>query len=269
MHLGQEALSALDEAIDAVGKKRGMPFHDCRDILMRAHRACALIGDVPANKTDCYAKWQYLKSIDQLLGKEEPPKRSWRDEWIPLMIEWLRLNGYASLANIRYVCDNNSVETNICDYTHEIDDLIRSGWRREDAEACTLLTNDGRPGMARALREGSAVYAVSTRALNDLLLKHARAQESMRQLHGSPVPARLFRNMRGRLGLMVDDPNWAMLDAELLRFRQRAGRVRTASAPISFTSSAAVKAESGPQCFLPEGFAVRNTYVGGQVVLLP
>ena len=36
--------------------------------------------------------------------------------------------------------------------------------------------------------------------------------------------------------------------------------------PVSLTSSSVVKAECDTQCFLPDGFAVRNTYVGGQVV---
>jgi hypothetical protein len=133
------------------------------------------------------------------------------------MIEWLHVNGYPSLANSEYVESNNSVATNVGDYAGEIRALVDAGWCREDAEACTLLTNDGRPGMARALREGSNVYAASTYTLCDVLTQQARRQEEARQRCGGALPVRLYRNLQGRLGLLADDPNWSVLDREVRR----------------------------------------------------
>ncbi|KAL1521667.1 hypothetical protein AB1Y20_021322 [Prymnesium parvum] len=195
------------------------------------------------------------------------PNRNWRDDWNPLMIEWLSVNGYRSLANSRYVDANNSVATNIEDYKNEINALVEAGWTRDDAEACTLLTNDARPGMARALREGSPVYASSTLAVCDVLIEHGRRQEEARRLSGDPQPANLYRNLHGRLGLMADDPNWISLDREVRNRRMFLPKKAGSDGPTWwFTSSSIIKAECDSQCFLPDGFAVRNTYVGGQVV---
>ena len=48
----------------------------------------------------------HLRPIGQLLGVRPGEcfagGRSWRDEWVPLMIEWLNANGYSSLANPEY-----------------------------------------------------------------------------------------------------------------------------------------------------------------------
>lgn len=80
------------------------------------------------------------------------------------------------------------MQTNVTDYALEIGALQATGWAREDAEVCTLLTNDGRPGMARALRAGSSEYAASTCALADVLTMQARRQETARR-QVRPAPA--------------------------------------------------------------------------------
>eukprot|EP00966_Prymnesium_polylepis_P206873 4792082-Prymnesium_polylepis.1 len=217
-----EALTALDEAIcqceSSPRTKRDAVFRlaEYRGVLTRAmgaqHRAH---GRAAAESWGPAGVRDYLRPIGELIGCPSPPGRSWRAEWVPLMIEWLYANGYPSLANAEYVESNNSVTTNVGDYSSEIHALVDAGWCREDAEACTLLTNDGRPGMARALREGSPIYAASTYALCDVLVEQARRQAEAHQRCGSAAPPRLYRNLQGRLGLLADDPNWLVLDREV------------------------------------------------------
>ena len=221
-----EAIVALEEAIVEIAPKKRQcvvqELQGYRNVLtcaMGAQEAAFIKRAGSPESLVCmspYSGCAYLRPIGELLGGRRP-ERCWREEWVPLMIEWLHVNGYPSLANSEYVESNNSVATNVGDYAGEIRALVDAGWCREDAEACTLLTNDGRPGMARALREGSNVYAASTYTLCDVLTQQARRQEEARQRCGGALPVRLYRNLQGRLGLLADDPNWSVLDREVRR----------------------------------------------------
>eukprot|EP00747_Dinoflagellata_sp_TGD_P181337 gnl/TRDRNA2_/TRDRNA2_35142_c0_seq1.p1 gnl/TRDRNA2_/TRDRNA2_35142_c0~~gnl/TRDRNA2_/TRDRNA2_35142_c0_seq1.p1 ORF type:complete len:342 (-),score=66.50 gnl/TRDRNA2_/TRDRNA2_35142_c0_seq1:165-1190(-) len=178
----------------------------------------------------------------------KPADRTWRDEWVALRMEELRLQGQEYLAQQKHFEPGAPahIDQMLKHLTGYVQWQVSAGWDRQGAEAYTLLASCGRAALSRALREHSDVYAASQNLVVDILSERAK------QLKEPAPPA--YRNLSGKFGLATEDVGWQkMVDNDL-------------QVGMSFTSSAIVAGYRG-QSYFPDdkGFHV-GVNRGGRVV---
>lgn len=134
-----------------------------------------------------------------------PPARSWRDEWVAMRSEQLRLEGDSGNAT-RKNCGPGGQE-GMEKWAKTRRDGIRfklgHGWSQEDAEGYTLITGCNRAALARAVRERDTVYAASMHLVLRSLAAGATRMEA-------PAPP-LYYVLCGQHGLATADAAWAVL----------------------------------------------------------
>lgn len=207
----------------------------------------------------CAAHYHYLRPLRELIGSP-PADRTWSDEWTALIEEhgalsgdWLRVLGTAepSPAQVsEWVRQHGSLASVEAQLHVQILAMEAFGWPRERARVVRLLSAFA-PPMARALRDESPCYAASTYALCDAMF----AQRAEQVDAGVRTP-KVYRHLRGHLGLAQDDPAWERLEAA------------DAAGVRGLTSSSLTMGSSDPRCFDEDGYLVQVTR-GAHVVYLP
>ena len=139
--------------------------------------------------------------LDQVVGPC-PNTRTWRQEWVGMRMEELRLNGNAQLAN-RKDCGENGCQS-LENWANMRGAAVQwkkdQGWDPEHALAYTLLGGCNRGALARCVRERSGQYAASLHLISRALA--ARVAD--------PAPD-VYYHLCGRNGLAVSDSAWAAL----------------------------------------------------------
>ena len=197
----------------------------------------------------------YLRSLRQLLGMP-PASGTWEDDWTALRADKLNV----SVSSIR--AKDGGLEASKAANAADIEQLVSSGWPRDDATATICLLETFPNELAKALRKRNPTYARSTFALHDAICRAALRQHTS---DASPTPPTLYMNLRSQLGtsLVSGDPGWAdLLVADRTGFR-------------GLSSSVAIaEAHCDPRCFNEAGYCKRLTGeegvsfmpVGGDVV---
>eukprot|EP00747_Dinoflagellata_sp_TGD_P214547 gnl/TRDRNA2_/TRDRNA2_87389_c0_seq1.p1 gnl/TRDRNA2_/TRDRNA2_87389_c0~~gnl/TRDRNA2_/TRDRNA2_87389_c0_seq1.p1 ORF type:complete len:334 (-),score=63.24 gnl/TRDRNA2_/TRDRNA2_87389_c0_seq1:58-1059(-) len=197
-------------------------------------------------------------SVDRIHGcygddAKSPRQRTWRDEWVEVRTEELRLQGQEYLAKAEHFEPGGPgcVEQMLQHLAKYIQWQVDAGWERKQAEAYTLLAACGRAALARALRDKSDVYACSQKLIVEVLKERAGCLSE-------PAPP-AYRNLTGKFGLASEDPLWELL------MRVGADGTIDGSAPC-FTTSAIVAGYTGLAYFPNDlGFYV-GVNRGGKVV---
>ena len=77
------------------------------------------------------------------------------------------------------------------------------GWRRDQAEAYTLISSSLKAPLAAAVRERSKRYAASTQVVCEALAQRAKQMKTAAPL--------VYMNLTGTFGLATQDPAWQAL----------------------------------------------------------
>eukprot|EP00747_Dinoflagellata_sp_TGD_P169765 gnl/TRDRNA2_/TRDRNA2_199616_c0_seq1.p1 gnl/TRDRNA2_/TRDRNA2_199616_c0~~gnl/TRDRNA2_/TRDRNA2_199616_c0_seq1.p1 ORF type:complete len:365 (-),score=36.85 gnl/TRDRNA2_/TRDRNA2_199616_c0_seq1:97-1191(-) len=141
---------------------------------------------------------------------DRPTNRTWRDEWVQVRMEELVLQGQEHRARREDFEDGGSasIDKMLQHLSSYIYWQVKQGWRRDHAEAYTILVSCGRAAMSRALRENSPVYAASQHLVFDVLCTRAKALKE-------PAPL-AYRNLTGKYCLTSEDPVWSLLNQDVL-----------------------------------------------------
>lgn len=221
------------------------------------NRACELLS-VPRRTPSGSVRPSWLRALATcealVAGVGEKPIRSWRDEWVPLHLESLRLrsvrigkeedfklivskHGVAFLTQEWQPNGHGCIERVLNDVSVSVAWKVSQGWPQEQAEAYTLIASHFKAALGLALRSASSAYAASTHLLCSTLSDRAW------RLH-APAPD-CFKDLGGSYGLCQHDPAWEVL--------------RTAEPPsigTTLRTSAMLEASASPSCLSPEGFCM-------------
>ncbi len=190
-----------------------------------------------------------------------------------LQLESLTLGGRPHHANLEWVTRHSGLEHWERLREPEVERLVARGWAPDHARTYALLYMT-RAALGRALRERDACYAASIYAISDALYAQRRGTAARTACDGSVTsttsapsapsaapsrppppppppptpPPMLYANRTGKSSLTNDEPAWARLETP------------DASGFRGLCSSALVRCSREPECFRPEGYAVRTAF---------
>tara|TARA_B110001452_G_scaffold248886_1_gene235990 strand:- start:579 stop:1298 length:720 start_codon:yes stop_codon:yes gene_type:complete len=178
------------------------------------------------------------------------PARSWREEWLSVQAENLRLEGSAVQQTTP-----RTVDRLLQKFAWVTELRLGLLWPREQAEAFALLSTWGAAALAHALEMRDGRFAASSHMVHDALVRAARSQ----LLSAPPTYAWLT----GRGGLLTNDAAWrfavgaAVAAPQLRCFETRAVALSSYSAEQMLRSRCAasedanlglVRFSSAPPC---------------------
>jgi len=186
---------------------------------------------------------RFLLSLNELVGPP-PLRRTWRDDWVPLRIEYLKLTGQGRLASEVSVRASAPLEKKIRQWGGDIDALVARGWPRESAETYRVLSTVSN-ALGRALRGRDPAYNAAIYAVNEVLYAQQQPAEHL--------PKLMYAPRRGAWSLSTEEPQWEQLEVpDRTGFR-------------GVTSSTITQAAREPQNFSEAGFCVKYTNTNGDI----
>ena len=182
----------------------------------------------------------HLRTLTEQIGAR--PQRKWQEDWAALTEETLELQPWLSskAASERDVATKQATDVKT---QSDIAGLVADGWP-ESRAATYILLHARKAAIARALRDGSRVYAAATYALCDAIYsQHADSG-------ASHIEAMLYSHVDGLSGLALNEPKWRDLETpDRTGFR-------------GHTSSSLVSADCDPGRFSAAGHCAFDSAAG-------